>query len=854
MAGALGDQGDIIDAREWLGVPGWNLYFDEEFDGNNERDVKRQALVDQIQVALVRDARLIEWALQGLGYSEWVYRPNGTTDIVVDANRLLVGAAPSGFGSHPEYPEDTSTFHRRGSQRTIDPPCVDFDQLRRSSGGLGLPSVAQELLRQPDEVLPCFGLALLRGMVLLVDNSGKRMEVPRGWSATCVPRIHNISPVTRIQDIAAHLVGRLVCIQGTVIRASSIRQQLTAATFDCARCGGRVVRTFRDYVLSPPKACEFQGCRSRQFSPDLDQVETVDWQRLTVQELRQHQSSARPLQSDHDEGPSLRTIDVEVVGDLVDQCMPGDRVNVCGIVRALNVGSEPVLSRGAGRSSKGLSTLFVGANSLAKLKSRVPKMDTPSSSTDGKASRSDPDFAENELELFRSLFSEKHLFSILVHSLCPSILGHEVVKAGLLLSLLGGNPQDVSTVGLRSDIHVLLVGDPGLGKSQMLRAVSAIAPRGVYVCGGTSTTAGLTVAVSREPGSGDFSLEAGALVLGDQGICCVDEFDKMNADHHSLLEAMEQQSVSVAKAGILCNLSARTGVVAAANPVGGHYTKLKTVCENLKISSALLSRFDLVFVMVDKPDGNRDRCITDHVLNMLKENMGTTIPDTVDYEPTLKRLRLEVSQGRLSEPSANRKSLVDELRRTKDDASRKRLSPMLLCKFIMYARRYVRPNLSDEAKDILQAYYLALRKSTYEKNGDHLPVTCRQLESVIRLAEARAKAELRDLVTAEDAMDVVEISQESMIDTYSDEAGRLDFGRSTGMSKSNEKRKFWALICAEAQRSSRNTFHISELKRLAQNGGLPLRNLDQAVDSLNTQGFLLKKPGRMWQIVPESAL
>ena len=178
---------------------------------------------------------------------------------------------------------------------------------------------------------------------------------------------------------------------------------------------------------------------------------------------------------------------------------------------------------------------------------------------------------------------------MLVHSLCPSILGHESVKAGLILAMFGGRAADKSLPDhedeMRAEIHVLVVGDPGMGKSQMLTAAAALSPKGVYVCGNTTSASGLTVAVVKDSFTGDYALEAGAFVMGDQGVVCIDEFDKMKtSEHHSLLEAMEQQSVSISKVEIVASLSVRTSVLAAANPVDGHYTRAKTLGQNLKIS------------------------------------------------------------------------------------------------------------------------------------------------------------------------------------------------------------------------------------------------------------------------------
>ncbi|KAA0189218.1 hypothetical protein HAZT_HAZT010719, partial [Hyalella azteca] len=213
------------------------------------------------------------------------------------------------------------------------------------------------------------------------------------------------------------------------------------------------------------------------------------------------------------------------------------------------------------------------------------------------------------------------MFRLLVQSLCPTIYGQELVKAGLTLCLFGGCSGSDDAVGIRGEAHILVVGDPGLGKSQMLQACANIAPRGVFVCGNTATSAGLTVSLTRESGSGDYSLEGGALVLADRGVCCIDELDKMQHAQHqallegmeqqrisvvkgglALLEGMEQQRISVAKGGLVCTLPARAAVLAAANPVHGHYNKAKTVAENLKISAPLLSRFDLLFILVDRPD------------------------------------------------------------------------------------------------------------------------------------------------------------------------------------------------------------------------------------------------------------
>lgn len=250
-------------------------------------------------------------------------------------------------------------------------------------------------------------------------------------------------------------------------------------------------------------------------------------------------------------------MECELTDDLVDTVAPGDVVTICGVVK---VSTSPP-EKGRGRE-KQLFILYIDVNSV----------DNPKQIDTGKLSLMK--FEDKDYWAIKAILSESNVFGLIVNSLCPSIYGHEIVKAGLALSLFGGIQKfsdNKSKIPIRGDPHVLIVGDPGLGKSQMLLAVNNIAPRSVYVCGSYSSTTGLTVSMLKEPGTGDYTLEAGALVLADQGVCCIDEFDKMGEEHQSLLESMEQQCVSIAKAGIVCSLPARTSVIAAANPVGGHY-------------------------------------------------------------------------------------------------------------------------------------------------------------------------------------------------------------------------------------------------------------------------------------------
>ncbi|KAJ3299798.1 DNA replication licensing factor mcm8 [Borealophlyctis nickersoniae] len=461
-------------------------------------------------------------------------------------------------------------------------------------------------------------------------------------------------------------------------------------------------------------------------------------------------SSVKPIEKladkQLDSGRVPRTVECELTEDLVDVAVPGDVVSVVGTVKVLATDEGKLKNK-----TTQMYFLYIDANCLVKASGS-------SSETESGGSGFTKDFVQfstKELYGIREIHESPDVFRLLVNSLCPAIFGHDMVKAGLLLTLLGGRrrgDEEMNEVNIRSDPHVLVVGDPGLGKSQMLSATVKIAPRGVYVCGNTATTSGLTVTMCKDPETGDTALEAGALVLGDRGVCCIDEFDKMT-EHQALLEAMEQQSVSIAKAG-----------------------KAKTVSENLKMGSALLSRFDLVFILLDKPDEEMDMFLSDHIMK-------------------------------------------------------------------------IADSLTPEAAHVLQKFYLTLR-SKY-RSADATPITTRQLESMIRLAEARARAELRDQVTQRDAEDVVEIMKFSLWDTYQDELGNLDFQRSqhgSGTSKKGQPKRFIAELHKIAQHTGNSRFTYENLYSISLEMRLRCDAFQDFVDSLNNQGYLLKKGHRIYQL------
>ncbi|XP_063040543.1 DNA helicase MCM8 [Engraulis encrasicolus] len=718
---------------------------------------------------------------------------------------------------------------------------VDFkDCLQNKQLSAALPDLAKELRDMPERILDCLGLAIHQVLTKDLECHAAELKSQEGLPSYATPiinipqisaRIYNYEPLTHLRTLRANLYGKYVAIRGTVVRVSNIRPLCTKLAFTCNSCADTQSLHLPDGKFTTPTKCLQYECRGRSFTPNRSSplTLTVDWQTIKVQEL---------ISDDQRESGRIpRTIECELSQDLVDSCVPGDMVTITGVVK---VSSE----EGAGRNKKDkcMFLLYIEANSVSN--SKGPKSKAASEPESQGAS---VEFSLKDLYAIQEIQGQEDLLKLIVNSLCPAIYGHLLVKAGLALALFGGCQKfvdDKNRIPIRGDPHMLIVGDPGLGKSQMLQAVCNVAPRGIYVCGNTTTTSGLTVSLSRDSGTGDYALEAGALVLGDQGICCIDEFDKMGTQHQALLEAMEQQSISLAKAGIVCTLPARTSIIAAANPVGGHYNKGKTVSENLKMGSALLSRFDLVFILLDTPNEDHDHMLSEHVMAMRSGKgkgslSGASVSRSVCSTQDSSLSLLEIPSDR---------PLADRLKVSSGEGFDP-IPHQLLRKYVSYARHYVQPTLSAEAAQVLQDFYLELRRQN--QGTDSTPITTRQLESLIRLTEARARLELRERATQEDAEDVVEIMKHSLTDTYSDEFGRLDFERSqlgSGMSNRSQVKRFVAALNQVAERMHKTSFEFQQLRQLAKDLNIQVVDFEGFVSTLNEQGYLLKKGNRVYQL------
>uniref|UniRef100_A0A8D0D2I9 DNA helicase MCM8 n=1 Tax=Sander lucioperca TaxID=283035 RepID=A0A8D0D2I9_SANLU len=713
---------------------------------------------------------------------------------------------------------DKDEIERQGSV-LVDYADLTGDKTVREA----LPDLTTELKEQPEVILKCLGVAIHQVLTIDLEKQAAELqeeELPVATPIINIPhisaRLYNYEPLTALRTLRASVFGRLVCVRGTVVRVSNIRPLCTRMAFRCLGCMHTQSLPLQHGKYTTPTKCIQPDCRSRTFAPSRSSpfTHTVDWQIIKVQELMGGEQ--------RETGRIPRTVECQLTSDLCDSCVPGDTVTVTGIVRVTSDGSS------RGNKDQCMFLLYLEAISVSNTKGTEACYKgilmiclNSMSFTPGKKII----FFHLDLSRLRSCVL-----------MCPKL-----VKAALALVLFGGRQKHTgkNSVPVRGDPHILMVGDPGLGKSQMLQAVCNVAPRGIYVCGNSTSTTGLTVSLSRDAGTGDFALEAGALVLADQGLCCIDEFDKLGNQQQALLEAMEQQSVSLAKAGIVSSLPARTSVVAAANPIGGHYNRGKTVSENLKMGSALLSRFDVVFLLLDIPDESHDRHLSEHVMaNRAGKGRTSSAIVTRANSDLETSILLEHSDMPLSE------RLQIPAGETVDP-----IPVCLLRKYISYARQYVHPSLSPEAAKILQDFYLSLRSQAH--SADSTPITTRQLESLIRLTEARARLELRETATRSDAEDVVEIMKHSLADTYSDGLGNLDFERSqlgSGMSQRSVAKRLVNALHMHAQRTNQKQFDLQMLRSIANKLNIKVVDFEGLVSSLNEQGFLLKKGAKLYQL------
>jgi replicative DNA helicase Mcm len=549
---------------------------------------------------------------------------------------------------------------------------IDFEELYGFDTAL-----AEQLLNKPDDSLQHASNAAYAQLRIEEALYAEKLD-------KVIVRIRQLLGKEVLRKLGSRNMGKLVMIEGIVVRATPVRPMVLQGAFKCKRCGtvNHVEQTGQ--FLKSPAICAAPDCgRDGPFEFTQDESTFIDSQDLRLQE--------RP--EDLPPGQLPRTLSVKLVGDeIVDVARPGDHVSIVGIVRAF----APSLM------------------GMGKLRTFILQLDANSIEVLGKEPETGPASREEE-EKILTLSKDPEIHKKIRSSIAPSIFGYEHIKEAIMYLLFGGVSKSLPDVNVRGEMNALLIGDPGTAKSQLLQYVSHIAPRGLYTSGRGTTAAGLTAAVVREKG-GSMSLEAGALVLADKGIACIDEMDKMRPeDRVAIHEAMEQHTVSVAKGGIVATLNARTAVLAAANPSLGRYEPNRTVAENISLPVTILSRFDLIFVLRDVPNKEADGKMSRHILEIHRRGVSP-VEAPVDAE--------------------------------------------LLRKYVSYAKG-IQPALSNDALNRLSDFYLAMRSAS-ETEGSPVAITARQLESLVRVSEARARVALRNEVTAEDAEAAIAIMKRSL--------------------------------------------------------------------------------------------
>ncbi len=549
---------------------------------------------------------------------------------------------------------------------------IDFDELYSFDQAL-----AEQLLNKPEEYFGHASKAAYEQLRIEDAEFAEKIE-------KIIIRVTKLLGKEALRKIGSKNMGKLILVEGIVVRATPVRPMVQQAAYKCKRCGTVMKIEQTGQFLKAPAVCLAPDCgKDGPFEFAQEESTFIDSQDLRLQEKPE----------DLPPGQLPRVLAVKLVGDeIVDQARPGDHVSIVGIVRA----HAPSL---IGMGKLRTFILQLEANSV-ELLGKEPETSPPSPEEEAKI-----------LELSRDPYVHKKIMS----AIAPSIFGNEHLKEAVMYLLFGGVSRSLPDMTVRGEMNALIIGDPGTAKSQMLQYVSRIAPRGLYTSGRGTTAAGLTAAVVREKG-GSMSLEAGALVLADKGIACIDEMDKMRPeDRVAIHEAMEQHTVSVAKGGIVATLNARTSVLAAANPSLGRYEPNRTVAENISLPVTILSRFDLIFVLRDVPNKESDSRMSEHILEIHRRGISP-VESQIDSE--------------------------------------------LLRKYVSYAKG-VLPALSPEALKRLKEFYLAMRNAS-ESEGSPVAITARQLESLVRCAEARARVALRKEVTAEDAEAAIAIMKKSL--------------------------------------------------------------------------------------------
>ncbi len=604
---------------------------------------------------------------------------------------------------------------------------IDFMEIAEES-----PVLSEEIIKNPEEALRIIEIAIEE--MGLIEN----VRV----------RLFNLekSDEVLIRDIRSKHLNELIMIEGIIRQSSDVRPQVVNAKFECPSCGTiisvlQIERKFRE-----PTRC---SC-GRRGGFKLISKEMVDTQRLIVEEAPDMLSG----------GEQPKRINVFVKEDLVDPKMeerttPGARVRVIGVLKEVPV---PL-------STGGMSTRFelaVEVNNIIPLEETFEELD----------------ISEEDEQQIQELAADPEVFDKLRESIAPSVWGYKEIKESLLLQLFGGvqkeKPDGQKT---RGDMHIMMIGDPGVAKSVILTFMANVSPKGRYVVGKSTSGAGLTASVVRDEYLKGWSLEAGAMVLANKGLVCIDELEKMDpTDQSAMHEAMEQQTVTISKANVQATLKAQTSVLAAANPKFGRFDPTQSIPQQINLPPALINRFDLIFTMRDIPNLSNDTKVADHILE--------------EHQKEAKEMLIEKE---------------------------------LFRKYIAYARQRVQPKLTDDAVLEMKKFYVGLRNRPMIEGQEMrtIPISARQLNSLIRMAEAAAKLRMSDKVEKKDAEAAIGLLKYYLEQVgFDEETGEIDIDKISGKIKSSQRNKIFIV---------RDTIY-SLSKELGEAESIPVEKIEEKLE------------------------
>jgi replicative DNA helicase Mcm len=626
---------------------------------------------------------------------------------------------------------------------------IDFEDLLTFN-----PELAEELLENPDEVIRASELAC-QEFDLASPNINFRIRFKN------LPSTQKIA----IKNIRSKHIKKLIQIEGIIRQKSDVRPQVTSARFECPSCGNIISVLQLDTKFKEPSRC---GC-GRKGKFKILSKELVDAQKIVLEEAPEQLEG----------GSQPKRLDVFLQADLVSplsekKTNPGSKIIINCVINEV-----PIILRSGGTSIR--FDLMAEANYFEAIEETFFEVN----------------ISKQDEEKIETLSNDKNVYDKLVNSIAPSIYGHDKVKEALLLQLFGGvRKTRTDGVSTRGDMHILLIGDPGSGKSQMLKRMTIVAPKARFVGGKGASGAGLTAAVVKDEFMRGWALEAGALVLAHKGLCAIDELDKMSDDDRSAMhEALEQQTVTISKANIQATLRAETTVLAAANPKFGRFDPYQTPAKQIELPSTLINRFDLIFPIRDIPNKDRDSKMASFILKLHQTSDVKETPVKEDF----------------------------------------------LRKYIAYAKQKIKPVLTESAFNEIKEYYVSIRNSGSQDEFEikPIPISARQLEALVRLAEASAKTRLSKTVEKEDALRAIGLLHFCLEQIGIDpETKQLDIDRITTGITASERSHIGTVkkIINELEELFGKSIPIEDVIRECENRGISRDEVDETLTKLSRAG------------------